>query len=100
MILAKKGVYQFTISDFIKLASTIDLDPDNLIISPVFGGSFVKYYLIDKHTWKPMVIVYDNKNYALVVRDTPKYRAGECIVLGNIEPWYKLFLKKVFTCLT
>lgn len=96
MVQARNNVYQFTVSDILFVLESAGLNPDNIIVSPVYKYDRFYLYLMDKYDWKTYIILSDRNSYALVVADTPKcIGGGTKIHLGKTEPWYKLWWKKV-----
>lgn len=98
MILARNNVYQFTVSDITSILNKTGLNPDDIIISPVYRNDRFYLYLMNKYDWKTYIILSDRNNYGLIVSDVPiKQKFGNKIYFDDSEPWYKLWWKKVIS---
>jgi hypothetical protein len=95
MIAAKNNVYQFTIKDFDDICLEAGLNPDDVMVSPVFNGKNFDYYLVDKYDWKVLIVLSDISNAGTVINDTPNYASGERIHMDKCEAWYTLLWRKI-----
>lgn len=96
MVQARNNVYQFTVSDITNIIAQAGLDPDDIIVSPVYKRDRFYLYLMNKYDWKTYLVLSDRNDYALVIHDTPKCYGGTTkIYFEKPEPWYVLWWKKV-----